>query len=324
MRESMRGVIRLCRSPRGRLFLNLGTGVLAIGISLLAARHFADVGWPLVHADLVLVALSGLLFLLSYGFKAYGWRRLFAPHERPRSLTLAAAGGAACVTGAALPGRFDDVVRVAVVRRYAGSGAGVPTVCLSLFMLGLVDTAALMPLASTAAAVSDTSAAVRAALGVIAFAGFGAAVVIAVLPRLTGSGRLIRFRLARWMNERSLCPRDAWKAWVLVLASWLTRAVGLFVLLAALGVSLSLPLAIAFLCAAAASGALPIAPAGAATQAGAGAAILMASGISTANAVAFAVAAQVLLIVAGAAVLVFAAAWHGGRWLALSRSALAR
>ncbi|MGH3004654.1 MAG: lysylphosphatidylglycerol synthase domain-containing protein [Gaiellaceae bacterium] len=319
----MRGVVTLCKSPRGRLFLNLGAGVLAIGISLLAARHFVDVGWPLAQADIRLVAVAGFLFLLGYAFKAYGWHRLFAPHERPRPLTLAAAGGAASVTGAALPGRFDDLVRVAVVRR-ASSGAGVPTVCLSLFMLGLVDTAALMPLASAAAAVSDTSTGVRAALGVVAFAGFGAAVVIAVLPRLTASSRLIRFRIARWMNERALCPRDAWKAWVLVLASWLTRALGLFVLLAALGVTISLPLAIAFLCAAAASGALPVAPAGAATQAGAGAAILIASGISAAQAVSFAVAAQALLIVAGAAVLAFAAVCHGGNRLALRRAALTR
>lgn len=318
----MRGVVTLCRSPRGRLFLNLGTGVVGLGIALLAARHFADVGWPLARADVSLVAVAGVLFLLAYAFKAYGWHRLFAPHERPRPLTLAAAGGAASLTGAALPGRFDDVVRIAVVRRYARSGAGVPTVCLSLFMLGLVDTAALMPLASAAAAGSGTSTAVRIAMAVVAFAGFGAAVVIAVLPRLTASGRLIRFRLARWMNERSICPRDATRAWILVLASWLTRAFGLFILLAALDVRLSLPLALAFLCAAAASGALPVAPAGAAAQAGAGAAILMASGISAAKAVSFAVAAQALLIVAGAAVLLFAALWHGGTRLALRRAAL--
>lgn len=311
--------MKFVRSPKGRIAVNVGIGVLGLSISLLAARHFADVGWPLSRANLPLVALSGFLFLFSYAFKAYGWQRLFAPHERPRPLTLAAAGGAASVTGAALPGRFDDVVRVAVVRRFTTHG-GVPTVCLSLFMLGLIDTAALMPLASTAAATSDMAPGIRAAMGVVAFAGFGAAVVVAFLPRMTASGRLIRFRLARWMSERSVCPRDAWKAWLLVLASWLTRAAGLFVLLAALGVSLSLPLAIAFLCAAAASGALPVAPAGAATQAGAGAAILMAAGIGTAEAVSFAVAAQALLIVAGAAVLVIAALWHGGSRLALARS----
>lgn len=316
----MRGVLQLCRSPRGRLALNLGTGVVAIGVSLLAARHFADVGWPLADANLPLVASSGVLFLLAYAFKAYGWQRLFAPGQRPGPLTLAAAGGAASVTGAALPGRFDDVVRVAVVRRYAGSGAGVGTVCLSLFMLGLIDTAALMPLASTAAATSDASGAVRVGMGVVAFAGFGAAIVVAFLPRLTASGRFIRFRLARWMSERSVCPRDAWKAWLLVLASWLTRAAGLFLLLSALGFELALPLAIAFLCAAAASGALPIAPAGAATQAGAGAAILVASGVGTGQAISFAVAAQALLIVAGAAVIVFAAVCHGGRRFALSRA----
>lgn len=315
----MRGVLRFIRSPRGKLVLNLSAGALAVGISVLAARHFAEVGWPLRNASIPLVAAAGSLFLLSYAFKAYGWQRLFAPHARPRPLTLAASCGAASVTGAALPGRVDDLVRVAIVRRYAGCEAGVATVCLSLFMLGLIDTAALLPLASTAAATSDTSTAVRAAMGVVAFAGLGAAVVVGVLPRLTASGRLIRFRLARWLSQRSVCPRDAWKAWVLVLASWLTRAFGLFVLLAALGFEVSLPVAIAFLCAAAACGALPITPAGAATQAGAGAAILMATGIGAAQAISFAVAAQALVILAGAAVLLLAALWHGGSRLALAR-----
>jgi hypothetical protein len=298
--------------------LNVGVGVFSITISVLAARHFAGIGWPFSGANMGLVAAAGVLFLLAYAFKAYGWHRLFAPHERPKPLTLGAACGAASVTGAALPGRFDDVVRVAVVRRATNGRAGVGPVCLSLFMLGLIDTAALMPLAGTAAWTADASGGVRAGLAVVAFAGFGAAVVIAVLPRLTASGRLIRFRIARWLGERVTPPRDAWQAWVLVLASWLTRAFGLFLLLHALGVAFSLPLAIAFLCAAAASGALPIAPAGAATQAGAGAALLMASGVGTANAVSFAVGAQALLILAGASVLVFAALWHGGKRLALA------
>jgi hypothetical protein len=302
------------------LVINLVTAALAGGIAVLAARHFASAGWPLANADLKLVAVAGALFVLAYGFKAFGWERLFAPAERPGPVTLAAAGGAACVSGAALPGRFDDVVRIAVVRRWGGPQSGVGTVCFSLFMLGLVDTAALMPLASSAAASGDMSAGVRIAMAVVAAAGFGAAVVIAVLPRLVASGRLLRFRLARWLGERTTCPRDAWKAWVLVLASWLTRALALFVLLAALHVTLSFGLALAFLCAAAATGALPVAPAGAATQAGAGAAILIASGIGTSQAIAFAVAAQALLIIAGAAVIVMAALWKGGRRLRPARA----
>ena len=72
----------------------------------------------------------------------------------------------------------------------------------------------------------------------------------------------------------------------------------------------SMVLAVAFLCASAASAALPIAPAGAATQAGAGAAILIASGVHGADAVAFSVAAQALAILAGAAITVTAVAWH--------------
>lgn len=303
-----------------RLLLNVLYAVVAVGLAVVTARHFASTGWPLAHADLRLVGASGVLFLLAYAFKAVGWHRLFAPHERPHAIALAAAGGAACVTGAALPGRFDDAVRVAVVRKYPGCGEHrVGTLCLSLFMLGLVDTVALTPFASAAAATSDETA-LRWGLGVVAFAGFGAAVLMTSLPRLTASGRLVRYRFVRWLAQRLTAPRDAWAACLLVLASWLVRGLGLLALLGALGIGVSFPIALAFLVGAAASGALPIAPAGAATQAGAGAAILIASGVATTQAIAFAVAAQALLIIAGAAVLVFAAMWTGGSRLAVRLS----
>jgi len=231
----------------------------------------------------------------------------------------AAAGAAACLTGVALPGRFDDVVRVAVVRRYPDCPSGVPALCLSLFTLGLIDAAALAPFASTAAATTTASVPVRAGLALVAAAGLAAMALVVTMPRIAASSRLIRFRLARWLQAHHVTPREAWKSLVLVLASWLTRGVALLFLLQALGVSISLGLAIAFLVTAAASGALPVAPAGAATQAGAGAAILIASGLSAAHAIAFAVAAQAVIILSGAAVFLFAALWQGGRRLILPR-----
>jgi hypothetical protein len=81
------------------------------------------------------------------------------------------------------------------------------------------------------------------------------------------------------------------------------------VLLNALSVGGSFPLALAFLCASAASAALPIAPAGAATQAGAGAAILIIAGIPKGEALAFAVAAQGLVILVGAVLVAAAGIW---------------
>ena len=248
--------------------------------------------------------------MLAYAFKACGWRRLFAQHERPSSHALAAAGGAAACTGLALPGRFDDVVRIAVVRRFRSSRAGIGALCLSLVLVGLVDSAALAPLASVAAGVTGASAGVRAGLALVAAAGICAAVIVIGLPRVSRIGRLDRFRLARWLREHSTCPREATKAWLLVSASWSLRAVALFVLLAALGVGWSFTLALLFLCATAASTALPIAPAGAATQAGAGAAILAIAGVHTSHAIAFAISAQALVIVVGGAVVVAAAAWE--------------
>ena len=220
----MRGLYDACRSPRGRLVLNVGVGVFAIMVSILAARHFAGVGWPFSGANVGLVAAAGVLFLLAFAFKAYGWHRLFAPHERPKPLTL----------GAACGGRQRHRRRPAGPLRRRRPRRGRPRA-------RRMAVPASVPSASpSSCSVSSTrrrsrrsrrAAAVTADAGtrspgrprVVAFAGFGAAVVIAVLPRLTASGRLIRFRIARWLGERVIAPRDAWQAWVLVLASWLTR-----------------------------------------------------------------------------------------------------
>lgn len=307
-------------SPSFRRGFNITWVVAALAVTVLGGWHFAKAGWPLAHASPWLVAVAGVLFLLAYPVKAFGWSRLFRKHERPRSSTLAAAGGAASITGIALPGRFDDVVRIAVVRRYPNCPAGVRVLIFSLFTLGLIDAVALMPLASVGAALTGSTA-IRIALAIVAAGGIGAAVVILIIPRLVACGRFIRFRLARWVSERAPSPREAGNASLWVFASWLVRGVALLVLLEALGIGLSFPLAFVFLCAGAAAAALPVAPAGAATQAGAGAAILVTSGVAGSSAVNFAVASQALIILAGAAIVASTAAWHGGRRLLAIRAA---
>jgi hypothetical protein len=130
---------RLGRSRRGRWALAAGSGALVIALALLAARHFAMTAWPLSGGEPGVLVAAGVLLLLAQGLKAYGWGRLFAPGERPKPLALAAGNGGAALIGVMLPGRFDDAMRVAVVRRYPGCPTGVRTLCLSLVMLGLID-----------------------------------------------------------------------------------------------------------------------------------------------------------------------------------------
>jgi uncharacterized membrane protein YbhN (UPF0104 family) len=288
---------------------------------LLVARHFAHAGWPLHRANFWLVALAAVIFLAAYAAKAWGWQHLFRRGERPAVLTLAAAGGAASVGGIALPGRCDEVIRVAVVRRCRRKRVSLGAVALSLFLLGLLDSAALAPLASVALAVAHVGGWMQAGLVVVAVAGVGSAAVVLSLPRLSHAERLQRFRLARWIGENATPPREAAWAWVAVATSWLLRSLATFVLLAALGLGTDFALALAFVCAASASAVLPVAPAGAAIQAGAGAAILVASGMHADQAVAFGIAAQALVIAAGAACVLALAAWHAqGRFLpSLSR-----
>ena len=131
-----------------------------------------------------------------------------------------------------------------------------------------------------------------------------------LLPRIVAVRFLSRFRIAGWMRENATPPREAAWAWAAVAASWLLRSLATFVLLAALGFGTDFALALAFVCASAASAVLPVAPAGAAVQAGAGAAILAASGVRSEDAIAFGIAAQALIIAAGAMFVLALAAWH--------------
>jgi hypothetical protein len=98
-----------------------------------------------------------------------------------------------------------------------------------------------------------------------------------------------------------------------VSACWLVRTVALFLLLGALGVGFSFPLAVLFLSAGAAAGALPFVPARAATQAGASGAALIASGVGTSQALAVAVSAGTLGVLSGSAIFLFVMAWRAGR-----------
>ena len=291
-----------------------------IALTVLAARHFATTSWPLASGNPAVLVVAGLLLLLAQAFKAYGWGQLFTPGERPRILTLAAGNGGAALIGVVLPGRFDDAMRVAVVRRFPGCPAGVRALCLSLVMLGLIDSVALAPLALAAALFPGAGTGMRAALAVVAAAGVAAGALILALPRLAASQRALRFRLGRWLGPRTTSRRAALQAWAFVSACWLVRAVALFLLLGTLGVGFSFPLALLFLCAGAAAAALPVGPAGAATQVGASGAALIASGVGASQALVVAVSVGALGVLSGGAILFFAVAWRTGLSLVPTRA----
>ena len=173
----------------------------------------------------------------------------------------------------------------------------------------MLDNAALAPLA--AVAIADASSwTVRAGFLVMAVAGVLAAVVVAFLPKFAGMRRVMRFRLGRWLSEHTQNRRESAAALGLISVSWALRGTAVFLLLNALALKGSFPLALGFLCASAASAAVPIGPAGAAMQAGAGATLLALSGVPKAEAIAFSVAAQALVVVTGAAVILLIAAWQ--------------
>jgi uncharacterized membrane protein YbhN (UPF0104 family) len=319
----LRALARLRRSRKSRWTIAAGSGTLVIALSLLAAHHYTTTSWPLSKGRPSLLVMVGLLLIVAQALKAFGWGRLFTPQERPKAVALAAGNGGAALVGIVLPGRFDDAMRVAVVRRYPGCPAGVSTLCLSLVMLGLIDSVALVPLASVGAVATGAAVGVRAALALVALAGVAAAALILGLPHLAKNRHATSYRLGRWLGPRTTSPRRAIEAWLLVSACWIVRGVALYLLLGTLGIGFSVPLALLFLCAGAAAAALPIGPAGAATQTGAGAAALIGTGIGASQAVAVAISVAALGVFSGAAVFLFAIAWRTGVSLLARASARA-
>ncbi|HZS25556.1 MAG TPA: lysylphosphatidylglycerol synthase domain-containing protein [Gaiellaceae bacterium] len=308
---------RLLRtSPLVRRGLTVGSMLVTAGLAVLAVRHFAGTPWPLSRGEPGLLVAAGLLLLLAQALKALGWGRLFRGGERPSALALAAGNGGAALVGVVLPGRFDDVTRVAVVRRYPGCPAGVRVLCLSLVMLGLLDSVALAPLALAGAVIPGTGLAARAGLGVVAAGGIAATALIVALPRLTKTKAVLRFRLGRWVKPRTTSLRAAAEALALVAGCWVVRAVAVFLLLGGLGIGFSLSRTLLFVCAGAAAAALPIGPAGAATQIGAAGASLVAAGVGTTAAFGAAVSMGALGVLSGTFVMVFALTWTSGAALA--------
>jgi uncharacterized membrane protein YbhN (UPF0104 family) len=301
----------LLRNRKVQILLNGGLGLGLLAVSYFSAKHFVKGGWPLHHADPILVVASAVLFLIAYAFKAWGWQRLFAPNDRPTAGALAFAGGAACVGGVAMPGRVDDAIRIACVRKFPGTRAGFGTIALSLIILGMLDNAALAPLASIA--MTDArSWTVRAGFLIVMVAGVLAAIVVSMVPKFAGMRRVMKYRIGRWLSEHTQCRKESLAALFLISVSWALRGTAVFLLLNALALRGSFPLALGFLCASAASAAVPIGPAGAAMQAGAGATLLYLSGVPKAEALAFSVAAQALVVVTGAAVILLVAGWQVG------------
>jgi Lysylphosphatidylglycerol synthase TM region len=304
---SMRPVMDAWRAPRVRRCVNAGFGIAALATVALVAHDLMSQRWPFPRTSVDLAAAAGALALTAAAPKALGWQRLFRDSDRPRSLALACATAAASVAGVALPSRFDDAVRVAIAHRLSGRRPPMAALVLSLFLLGMIDAGALAPFAAAAAVVAPVGAASRAGFALVAAAGVGAVLVVAALPRIRGHARLGRYALTRWLDRHALdSPADAALAWWLITAAWALRAVAIMLLMQAVGIPAPLTLALGYVTACAAVGALPIGPAGAATQAGVGAAMLASAGVGTREAIAFAVAAQALTLVTSVAVLAFA------------------
>lgn len=299
--RGLRPVFALLRSRRGRRLSDAVVVLAGAALVALVARELVATGWPAKRLQPLAAAAAAAFFFSTFALRAFGWQRLFRPIERPRSLVLVTSTGTSEVVSLALPPRIGDAIGISIVRKLTLRRApSIGTTALSLFVLGLLDIAAIVPLAAYATIRVHADAAVHVGLLVVMGVGVGAAVVAAALPSIRTSERLMRRGLGHWLALHApVSRRDTLWSWFLVCGSWLARAAALLLLLDALGLGGSFTLAAAYVVAGAGASSLPVGPAGAATEAGAGAAVLAGAGVSKAQAIALAVTAQGMTAAAG-------------------------
>jgi hypothetical protein len=292
---------------------------LSLGACLLVARRLSDASWPLEGAHVTLVFLAGGAYFASFGFRAFGWHRLFPLHERPDGARCLAACGAAAASGVVLPFRLDYVVKISTLRRLGGVRVGYESIAISIVALGMVDAVAMLPLAVSALAMSGPI--LRAPLIVVVLFCVGCLVILALgqrVARLPVVGRSDRLHAVyRRAADTTRLTRSTFVAGLLLLGCWTSRTLGSMLLLSALGVGFSPTLALVVLCMSAATAILPITAGGAVVGIGTTAGVLFALGVTKGAAVNFALASGLLLT---SAAVIAAALGIGGSLLLTLRA----
>jgi len=286
------------RRPKAlKLASGVAFSVLSIVACALVARRLTSASWPLDGASMIFVTFAGVAYVASFGFRALGWHHLFPERQRPDRARCLAACGTAAASGTVLPFRLDYVVKVAILRRLGGVRISLEPIVLSIVLLGLIDAAAMLPLAVSAIASSGDS--FRAPLAVvIAFCICCVAVLIAGprivrLPLIARSARLAAF--CGRLGSNTKVTRSTATAALFLVCCWTTRTLGSALLLRAMGVGFSLTIALVVLCMAAAASIIPITAGGAVANIGATAGVLLALGTTRDAAINFSLASGLLL-----------------------------
>jgi uncharacterized membrane protein YbhN (UPF0104 family) len=271
--------------------------VLSLGACVLVARRLSDASWPLEGAHVPLVFLAASAYLASFGFRAFGWHRLFPARERPDGARCLAACGAAAASGVVLPFRLDYVVKISILRRLGGVRLGLETIAISIVALGMIDAVAMLPLAISALATSGPV--LRAPLIVVVLFCVGCLTILALgqrVTRLPVVGRWERLHAVyRRAADTTRLSRSTFVAGLLLLGCWTSRASGSTLLLSAFGVGFSPTLALVVLCMSGAASILPITAGGAVVGMGTTAGVLFALGVTKGTAINFALASGLLL-----------------------------
>ncbi len=287
-----------------RLGRGLQIGRFAVPLAALAAtwlvvRHFAKTGWPFTGADWRLVCAAGVAVGVSELLGALAWQRLFPDAERPSLGAVLTAVTAGAASSHVLPAQLNLAVKVGLVHRLT-RGLKLKTVAVTLSALGVLNVAAMLPLALAAALVASFQGMQLVALAVVAAS--TAALLLAFSAEWT-VGRLGRSRLRRLSAAASVvCTSVSFRekrrpVVALLFATWVVRTLVPLALLASFGVHAAASRALLLVALGPIAGVIP-SPSGTTTSIGATAAILSATGLGGPVIFGYALAASVLSLFA--------------------------
>ena len=311
----------LAHRRRSRLYLSLAIALAtAIGFALFVRRAGGDVAHAAASPDWLLLVAAFAVWAGVQPLRAWAWSSTLRSPCGFRAVYAASAIGSFLDT--VLPGRLGEGSKVAVLKVSSGSSwPGLPRAGGSLLCAHLVEMIAFALVGAVSAFFLPLPTWARGTLvGGLVAASAGIAVAALLHDRL--GHRLPRF-VDGFVAGAAAPPRVLVQALAILLATWIARGAGVYLLLNAVHVHVGVGAALVYMLVTGLANTAPLLPGNAGVYQAAALGALALVGKAGATAVAASLLAPVVVSVAAAAAALVGLALYGRRFVELSRAALA-
>jgi uncharacterized membrane protein YbhN (UPF0104 family) len=293
----------------------------AVGVYVVARRVGSSVVDVVVSPSWPLLAGAALVWVGVQPLRAWAWASTLREPIGFRAVYAASSIGSFLDT--VLPGRLGEGSKVAVLRVSSGARwPGLPRAGGSLLCAHLLEMIAFALVGAVSAVFLPLPGWARWTVVAGLCAASAGIALAAVLHRRLG--RRLPPGVDRFLLAAAAPPRVLARAGTILLATWLARAFGVFLLLHAVGVGVGIGAALLYMLVTGLANTAPLLPGNAGVYQAAALGALALAGHAGAHALAAAVLAPVVVSVAAAAAALVGLALYARHGAVLSRAALGR